>query len=582
LTITDGASLFATKVAQAKTKAAASPTSKLASQRAILKARPFAGDTVEQLHMLQRSIGNQATLRLLAQQGFSSKGNKLGGNHEQKVGSETLTAQAAKSRPLWDFSKILVFSPDRASRPQTSSPVAAIPLPGAIQAKLVVGPVNDPLEHEADRVADQVMRMRDPELSIAPGPEQVTHKCAACEGEEKVQKLPAMGGSAQAATTEVPPIVDEVLRSSGKPLDAATRAFIEQRLGQDFSQVRVHDNAKAAESAYALNARAYTVGRDIVFGAGQYQPRDASGQRLLAHELVHVAQQNSASVPLVQRVPCRSPAQCAAPTPGGPGQFSVAAAAEEAAGQVGPDPCQNKPRHKDRATNLEALVLGAGLGVAIPPQVHGVFINKCLVSSDGETGDCTEFPGGAPPGAPAGKLCIGTLEAYEDRAKALIAKPQPLSGADRQKEVELSALIQHESQHARFDTAAAAIVPAAADCSVATVVPDSTTVAFQLSEMSADMAEFDIYFKNRKIAPSGASIFRLQTAEHDIATRGGENILGAIKTVQCVCACNTVDTFIEKVFNDASSSWTPEEKTEFQKAMTGFMPSFWPKSLQKK
>jgi hypothetical protein len=74
----------------------------------------------------------------------------------------------------------------------------------------------------------------------------------------------------------------------------------------------------------------------------------------------------------------------------------------------------------------------------------------------------------------------------------------------------------------------------------------------------------------------------LQTAEHDIATRSGENILGAIKTVQCVCACNTVNNFTEKVFNDASSSWTPEEKTEFQKAMTGFMPSFWPKSLQKK
>ncbi|MGB9632210.1 MAG: DUF4157 domain-containing protein [Chloroflexaceae bacterium] len=89
----------------------------------------------------------------------------------------------------------------------------------------------------------------------------------------------------------MPPIVHEVLRSPGQPLDAETRAFMEPRFGHDFSRVRVHTDARAAESARAVNALAYTVGRDVVFGAGQYAPGASAGRRLLAHELAHVVQQ---------------------------------------------------------------------------------------------------------------------------------------------------------------------------------------------------------------------------------------------------------------------------------------------------
>ncbi|MBN2118650.1 MAG: DUF4157 domain-containing protein [Anaerolineales bacterium] len=88
-----------------------------------------------------------------------------------------------------------------------------------------------------------------------------------------------------------PVIVHDVLRFPGQSLDAQTRAFMEPRFGHDFSQVRVHTDARAAESARAVNALAYTVGRDVVFGAGQYAPATPQGQRLLAHELTHVAQQ---------------------------------------------------------------------------------------------------------------------------------------------------------------------------------------------------------------------------------------------------------------------------------------------------
>lgn len=98
----------------------------------------------------------------------------------------------------------------------------------------------------------------------------------------------------QTEPSEVPPIVYDVLRSPGQPLQPGTRAFMEARLGHDFSQVRVHTDSLAGESARAVNALAYTVGRDVVFASGEYAPARAEGQRLLAHELAHVTQQHMA------------------------------------------------------------------------------------------------------------------------------------------------------------------------------------------------------------------------------------------------------------------------------------------------
>jgi hypothetical protein len=92
-------------------------------------------------------------------------------------------------------------------------------------------------------------------------------------------------------------VVHEVLRSAGAPLDAATRAFFEPRFGHDFSRVRVHADDRAAVSAQAVNALAYTVGFNIVFGSGQYSGGTRAGRQLLAHELVHVMQQDAAPVP---------------------------------------------------------------------------------------------------------------------------------------------------------------------------------------------------------------------------------------------------------------------------------------------
>lgn len=96
----------------------------------------------------------------------------------------------------------------------------------------------------------------------------------------------------QPARNEAPRAVHDVLRSPGRPLDADTRSTMERRLGTDLSHVRVHTDERAAASARAVNALAYTVGKSIVFGRGRYAPTDAEGRRLLAHELVHTVQQN--------------------------------------------------------------------------------------------------------------------------------------------------------------------------------------------------------------------------------------------------------------------------------------------------
>ena len=93
----------------------------------------------------------------------------------------------------------------------------------------------------------------------------------------------------------VPPIVEQVLRAPGQPLDASTRSFMETRFGRDFSHVRAHADERAGASAHAVDARAYTVGADIVFGPGEYRPQDTAGRRLLAHELAHTVQQSNFS-----------------------------------------------------------------------------------------------------------------------------------------------------------------------------------------------------------------------------------------------------------------------------------------------
>ncbi len=111
------------------------------------------------------------------------------------------------------------------------------------------------------------------------------------------EKKPALQRSAiNSAPGSVPPIVHEVLRTPGQPLDSDVRAFMEPRFGHDFGQVRIHTDDRAAKSAQAANALAYTVRHDVVFDTAHYAPGTLPGQRLLAHELTHLVQQSKGNV----------------------------------------------------------------------------------------------------------------------------------------------------------------------------------------------------------------------------------------------------------------------------------------------
>ncbi len=122
-------------------------------------------------------------------------------------------------------------------------------------------------------------------------------KCA-CGGssglsgcQEHSQRKPGLQRHSANASRDVPPIVHDVLRSSGQPLDNETRALMEPRFGHDFSRVRVFADERAGASARAVQSLAFTVGNNLVFDSGQYSPRTTAGKRLIAHELTHVVQQ---------------------------------------------------------------------------------------------------------------------------------------------------------------------------------------------------------------------------------------------------------------------------------------------------
>lgn len=142
-----------------------------------------------------------------------------------------------------------------------------------IQTKLTISQPGDKYEQEADYVAEQVMRMLEPGLQ---------HQADEEEAEELLQTkyLGQRRFAGDTSSSEVLPIVHEVLSSTGQFLDRGSRRFMESRFGHDFSQVRVHTDAKATTSAQILDAHAYTVGQDTVFRSGEYAPGTSSGQQL--------------------------------------------------------------------------------------------------------------------------------------------------------------------------------------------------------------------------------------------------------------------------------------------------------------
>ena len=184
-----------------------------------------------------------------------------------------------------------------------------------IQPKIIIGQPNDKYEKEADRVADEVMRMPEPE--VQPKPTWPLSKGPSCGDEDMEEELIQTRPIAEEITLLIQrqpekeePIMTKALsnrtqqasdslhvrlnrsRGGGQPLPDTDRDFMETRFGLDFSNVKVHTNSNAIQMNRKLNAQAFTNGRDIYFSAGTYNPSTSSGKRLLAHELTHVIQQN--------------------------------------------------------------------------------------------------------------------------------------------------------------------------------------------------------------------------------------------------------------------------------------------------
>ncbi len=222
------------------------------------------------------------------------------------------TAPVASPALAYSLAGLRIFAAGEAGNLGLRNRPARSPLPPPMQPKLEIGDIDDPLEHEADHAADRVMRMSDPAAATLPltsaasrlqrkcscgGAEQ---ECEACK-EKRQQGQLQRKASAIPQTTAAPAAVHGVLRSPGQPLDRTARDFFETRFVRNFSGVRIHTDAHAAASARSVQALAYTVGNQIVFGAGQYAPQTAPGRRLIAHELAHTVQQGAASLLSLQR-----------------------------------------------------------------------------------------------------------------------------------------------------------------------------------------------------------------------------------------------------------------------------------------
>ncbi len=259
---------------------------------------------VRAILQMQRITGSQAVQSLLRADSQS---------HEVE------SSATAAARFVHDFSQI---------------PIHPAPPQRKTQPKLTVSTSGDMYELQADRVADQVMHMSEPNLQRA---------CPCGGGRPKsqnrqdvqtqIQTKPAQGNDIGKPASSA----EKAISSPGHPLNSTTRDFFEPRMGYDLTKVRVHTDSSADKKSRALNARAFTQGRNIYFRAGRYDTQSNDGKRLLAHELTHFIQQNGGeqSTPNIQRrVELRPP---------GPGEASGFGRVQELIDRLNNLPPQPRP-----------------------------------------------------------------------------------------------------------------------------------------------------------------------------------------------------------------------------------------------
>jgi len=224
---------------------------------------------------------------------------------QHTFGSETCN-QCEKGR---NHSRTAISSP-RFDQDFSQIPVNSTSLP-IIQPKLTLGKPNDKYEQEAERVAEQVMRMPEPNvqqqketeeeeeetLQAKPFASQVTplvQRDMALE-EEEILQTKRSSDSETAMTSSVNTKIQNLGKDGGQPIPRSVRAFMEHRFGWDFAEIRIHANKKSTDSANQLQAQAFTIGNNIFFKQNEFDPTTSHGKELLAHELTHTIQQQKQS-----------------------------------------------------------------------------------------------------------------------------------------------------------------------------------------------------------------------------------------------------------------------------------------------
>src|SRR5271165_3485189 len=254
----------------------------------------------------------------------------------------------------------------------------------AVQASLL--PI-----HDAHQLGNQAMLRLQRKCDCGGGPD------CDCDSKEKKQhkgglrRAPAGSGT---TPQTAPPIVHETLQSPGEMLDRDTRAFFESRFGQDFSGVRIHTDSRAAESARAVNALAYTVGRDIAFASGRFAPATTEGRRLLAHELTHTVQQRGSAIRGISRQAGNEQSQNVSPVEQQANQSEKAVSSDVAPGDTGepqpvdPGETPGEPTTAGAACPVSAFLSSFAVGLG---EGKGCKVNCRPATGNSGTGRLAHF-----------------------------------------------------------------------------------------------------------------------------------------------------------------------------------------------
>jgi len=458
--------------------------------------------------------------------------------------------------------------------------------PKTIQPKLSVNTPGDKYEQEADAMADKVIQTT--------GNNSIQRKCSDCEEEEKIQRKPLSTNitplvqTRQATNTPaVTPSLNnhiETSRGCGKAMDSHTRSFMSNGFGVDFSHVKIHADHEAASMNKELNAKAFTVGNDIYFNEGEYQPGSSKGKHLLAHELTHVIQQRSMDK-RVQRTPCITDPAICANNDGNPGVFDD----NEHSGLIIGDAIMDEDNgttggQSRRAVNLETIARQHGLYPRA--WVHGFFVNQMLSQDIGaETMRCSNYEwetANAQPQNP-NVWCVFFHESEEHNAGIFLHHPseQTIDEIPRNEWL-LNTMkkITHEFEHVRFYTSVQSSLNHGS-CNRNTLLDARHDVNYFLSELGAQLSEF-IYDYNivnptrstsnmsrREMMAEAARLYRWHLSQ------GGENILGILRALRCHCPCDEVNDFVMDTFNFTTRTWDAYARDFFLEMLSTQYPEIW-------